>query len=39
MMFLQGEGALTYAERMRSPMVYSYYHTGKESLDINMVQG
>ena len=38
-MFLQGEGALTYAMRWLSPTVYGHHHTGKESLDINLLKG
>ena len=36
--FRQGEGALTYAGRMRTPTVYGPHHTGKESLDINLLK-
>ena len=36
--FRQGEGALTYAGRKRSPTVYGPHHTGKESLDINLLK-
>ena len=36
--FRQGEGALTYAGRMRSPTVYGPHHMGKESLDINLLK-
>ena len=36
--FRQGEGALTYAGKKRSPTVYGPHHTGKESLDINLLK-
>ena len=36
--FWQGEGALTYAGKKRSPTVYGPHHTGKESLDINLLK-
>ena len=36
--FRQGEGALTYAGRMCAPTVYGPHHTGKESLDINLLK-
>jgi hypothetical protein len=34
----QGQGALTYAGRKRSPTVYGHHHTGKQSLDINLLK-
>lgn len=37
-MSLQGQGALTYAGRKRSPEVYGHHHMGKESLDINLLK-
>ena len=36
--FWQGEGALTYAGKKRSPTVYGPHHMGKESLDINLLK-
>ena len=35
-MYLQGEGALTYAGRKRSPTVYGHHDAGKYLLDMNL---
>ena len=37
-MFLQSEGTLTYAGKRCSPTVYGHHHTGKVSLDVNLLK-